>query len=577
MKIIPRFLIVIIFSTLIWICSCNRSTHTLYPYRWPVINKTIDSLTLAAERQWMDASSNDSIANTVQNLYKATLKLKGKQKVKGEIRTLYWEIRLLRQMGRTNEAERKIIYTLDKCDSATDPYTFGRLKELQYLSTNPLSQDFFNFLLDRMDYYEKIQDLPYIANTAIHISNSLNDPTEPLNTVKYLQLADSIYSVLGFKTYRIKNNINRASLLYAAGKKNEAKRVLEELRNEPIINEDLRSLEIILRNHFTFFKDSASLFRGYHLLNDNSSYNRSETNSTPTQRNHLKAYYEARICEFFMHFQRMDSATKYFQCSLQHIDSLHDDNLRAIAKGIYAEYYNQTNNPEEAYKCLRNYLELTDSINNHNRPHQKILLENLNTLRTKEIEVYNTNKRLRLKYYLIVAVMIIVLLGTIYIFQHRRQLQKIKAAETQIELERGKRKLMALSLSKDKSNRVLDYIKEEVNRLNRDGNVETNDISKIERNIMLHLANRNEMESFEKTFENINPDFIRRLKTISPTISENNIRICSYILIGLSNRQIADLMNIRSTSVKQARWRLRTRLGIDSEESLEDFLRKLSK
>lgn len=94
---------------------------------------------------------------------------------------------------------------------------------------------------------------------------------------------------------------------------------------------------------------------------------------------------------------------------------------------------------------------------------------------------------------------------------------------------------------------------------------------------MLHLANRNEMESFEKTFENINPDFIRRLKTISPTISENNIRICSYILIGLSNRQIADLMNIRSTSVKQARWRLRTRLGIDSEESLEDFLRKLSK
>lgn len=557
--------------------SCNNSPDRLEPFKWPVISSSLDSLTLQAEFLWLRMESLDSINTVIDEMERIAQHTDGEKRNDALARAHYWKGRLLKRERRLSDMERELHLALQLCDSTRDPYTYGRIQELLYLSSNSKSEKFFKFLLSRLEYYKEIGDLTQEANIAVNIYSCLNAPIEPFMMLDYLKLADSLYTLLGFQQYELKNRINEASLMFNIGREDEAKNILDSLLVNPIIINDKNSLELVLRNHHSFFGDSLSLFKAYELActPNNSGIASHYSTITPEEVN-IKALYEALICEHYLKTGRLDSASHYRTLSEFHLAELHDRHIRAGIFEIFSGYYESTGDSAKALRFLKRAISLSDSLEFEDQPHRKVYLENINTLRIKEIEAENTHRRLKLIHYLIIAVMLIVLAVIVILFQHLRQIQKMKEVQTQLELERGQRKLMALSLSKEESNKILDYIKKEVTRISRDDNLSSSEVSQIERNLKLHLAGQGEMESFERTFENVNPDFVKKIKTICPGISENHIRLCSYILIGLSNRQIADLMNVRPGSVKQSRWRLRSKLGLSTEDSLEDYLRRLA-
>lgn len=50
-----------------------------------------------------------------------------------------------------------------------------------------------------------------------------------------------------------------------------------------------------------------------------------------------------------------------------------------------------------------------------------------------------------------------------------------------------------------------------------------------------------------------------------------------YVAMGMDNRQIARVMNIDYKSLITARYRLRTKLGLERKDSLDDALREYSR
>ncbi len=81
-----------------------------------------------------------------------------------------------------------------------------------------------------------------------------------------------------------------------------------------------------------------------------------------------------------------------------------------------------------------------------------------------------------------------------------------------------------------------------------------------------------EWENFTKHFDSVNSDFVVRLKEKYPTISSNEIKLCAYLRMNLSTKEIAQLMNISVRGVEISRYRLRKKLGIPTEVNLFDFL-----
>lgn len=81
-----------------------------------------------------------------------------------------------------------------------------------------------------------------------------------------------------------------------------------------------------------------------------------------------------------------------------------------------------------------------------------------------------------------------------------------------------------------------------------------------------------EDHTFEMQIDELNQDFLRRLKASYPTLTTYDLRLATYLKMGLSSREIAELLNVLPSSVNVSRSRLRKKLNLDMERDLYEFL-----
>lgn len=76
---------------------------------------------------------------------------------------------------------------------------------------------------------------------------------------------------------------------------------------------------------------------------------------------------------------------------------------------------------------------------------------------------------------------------------------------------------------------------------------------------------------FEENFDLVHNNFIKRLTEVFPTLSVAERKMCTFIKMQLSSKEIAPLLNITVRGVETMRLRLRKKLGLQNE-SLTKFL-----
>ena len=81
--------------------------------------------------------------------------------------------------------------------------------------------------------------------------------------------------------------------------------------------------------------------------------------------------------------------------------------------------------------------------------------------------------------------------------------------------------------------------------------------------------------SVETQLEKIHPGFLGRLQAKHPVISIKDKKLCAYLRLGLSSKEISGLQNITSKSVEIARIRLRKKLKISGKIRLSNYLNQL--
>ena len=84
-----------------------------------------------------------------------------------------------------------------------------------------------------------------------------------------------------------------------------------------------------------------------------------------------------------------------------------------------------------------------------------------------------------------------------------------------------------------------------------------------------------EWENFTKHFDKVQSDFFVELKEKHPSITGNELKLCAYLRMNLSTKEIAQLMNISVRGVEISRYRLRKKLQVATETSLFDYLIKI--
>lgn len=76
----------------------------------------------------------------------------------------------------------------------------------------------------------------------------------------------------------------------------------------------------------------------------------------------------------------------------------------------------------------------------------------------------------------------------------------------------------------------------------------------------------------EKAFENVHPEFSKRITQRYPHLTSAELKHCILIRLGLSNKDMASVLCQSPDSVKVTRSRIRRKLGIGNETNLHSFL-----
>jgi DNA-binding NarL/FixJ family response regulator len=95
-------------------------------------------------------------------------------------------------------------------------------------------------------------------------------------------------------------------------------------------------------------------------------------------------------------------------------------------------------------------------------------------------------------------------------------------------------------------------------------------IQKINALLANNMDTEDDWNMFLIRFEEKHKNFFKKLKMLYPQLTNNDLRLCACLKLGLESKDIASLMNISVRAVENNRYRLRKKLDLKPTQNLND-------
>ena len=142
------------------------------------------------------------------------------------------------------------------------------------------------------------------------------------------------------------------------------------------------------------------------------------------------------------------------------------------------------------------------------------------------------------------------------------------------ELEFKKKELTTHALNLARKNETLENLKIKAQELKEKESTGTG-YNQLIRSINFDLQDDHNWENFSRYFEEVHKDFNSIVKTKYPQVTSNELRLLALLKMNLSSKEIANILNISSEGIKKARYRLRKKLDLSTDDSLQDLVLSL--
>lgn len=155
-----------------------------------------------------------------------------------------------------------------------------------------------------------------------------------------------------------------------------------------------------------------------------------------------------------------------------------------------------------------------------------------------------------------------------------KELVKLRNEKLEAEILHKNSELASTAMHLVQKGELLGKIKEQMIRLKNSTGSEkgSDDLKKILRSISEEDKLDEQWEQFSMHFDKVHSDFLVAIKNRFPNLTANELKLCAYLRMNLSTKEIAQLMNISVRGVEISRYRLRKKLQLPTEVNLFNFL-----
>jgi DNA-binding CsgD family transcriptional regulator len=462
----------------------------------------------------------------------------------------------------------------------------------------------FSSFIEALNYYERAKDsigIAYIHNNLALVMYSLKKYDDALN---YLIKSYNYFENKGSYKFIIDIYNNIASLLQMKNLNKESLFLLKKAEKIALDSLYYESLPNIYNNIGVAFEH----------MNQNDSaiyYYHKAINFKRQNLNINIALMFQNLYNYYLKINNIDSALKYADSAYYYSKKFNGYNIIASSSLDLAKLYEKKNNTDKAYIFLKEYAKWRDSIDifSSNDVYFDFIMNN--SKKEFEQKMMMMQNRIKLQRTIQIISLISIILAILVfsisykylksrnkIINQQKQLLEFEQQQTMLEMESQKqqlyiqniqhnfikqqlendlaakeRELTSITLNLANKIEILNNIQKELSFLLLEypqisSNRHINNISQI---IKLNINDKNIWDTYFYHFEKVYPNFFNNIKK-NYNITNSELRLCAYLLINLSNKEIARLLYISESSVKMKKNRLAKKFNLSDASELYDFL-----
>ena len=250
--------------------------------------------------------------------------------------------------------------------------------------------------------------------------------------------------------------------------------------------------------------------------------------------------------------------------------------------------YNEALVFNEKYLTLQDSIASSERINNLMETETKYKIaqkdNELKILEQQKLLIQQDNKiKETRQYFLIGGLVLFLFLGFLVYRNLRFSIKNIRLKEVLLskekqqlatELELKNKDLENYALRIVEKNEFLENLKKEIASLHG-ADEDIKRLLNISNSIRNTLTLDNETLELENKINQVYNGYMNKLDVKFPSLSKTDKRLSALMVLDLSSKDIASIMNITPESVKKGRYRLRKKLNLESEDDIANFLKSL--
>ncbi|RLD22641.1 MAG: two component regulator three y domain-containing protein, partial [Bacteroidetes bacterium] len=155
-----------------------------------------------------------------------------------------------------------------------------------------------------------------------------------------------------------------------------------------------------------------------------------------------------------------------------------------------------------------------------------------------------------------------------------QKIEKLKSEKLQSEVELKNVELASSTMNLINKNEFISSIKSNLTSISKKSKSQEviKELGKITHEIDKNISHDDDWKQFAFHFNKVHGNFTTRLTSEYHNLSAQDLRLCSYLRLNLSTKEIAQLLNISVRGVEISRYRLRKKLALNRSDNLSEFI-----
>lgn len=427
--------------------------------------------------------------------------------------------------------------------------------------------------------FQKYNDIKHIGNCYKFLGILFSELYEYKTSLEYFQKSDELYRQTGSEHALVSNRSNEAIVYYYMGEADTAKNTIRSLLKE----HDWKDTNLLM-----------SLYNNLSLMTEDPEERAfCQQNSISIAQNYSGSrqnYYKALVANnlalgYAKDEKTLDSAILLYGFAYRMAQQEEANRIVLHSLAGLSGCYAQKGDYEKAYSYLSLLQSLQDSVMGASKVREinrkeakKAIDEYQNRIQLQEQKIA-LQKKLSWVSLLILLLCMCIFIFFIFYLRQRRRIDKItlrnkdlENKKLQQEVDYQNRELSSNMLILSEKKRFLQQILMQLEKFRGQKGISSACELTLRKMITEHMRSEDNWETFKMHFEKVHPNFFGKLKAQYPELSPNDLKLCAYIKIGLTIKEIAQMTAVLPATVKTNRYLLRKKFHLRDDQPLDAFI-----